>query len=159
MHSVHSSRYKYSFHSVHSHSLSLSRLSLSPSSLSLSSLSSSPSLPLSPPPLSIALDPLYPSRGSWETFGYASGGGFCGEVEGLTPLGLSGQLNTLGCSVSFHQGESVSMVKLIEQVRTHTRTYTHTHTHTHAQVHKHTHIRSGTHTHTHIQVNAHKLNT
>ncbi|XP_046888146.1 transmembrane protein 94 isoform X4 [Hypomesus transpacificus] len=67
--------------------------------------------------ISIALDPLYPSRCSWETFGYASGGGFCGEVEGLTPLGLSGQLNTLGCSVSFHQGESVSMVKLIEQAR------------------------------------------
>uniref|UniRef100_A0A4W6EID2 Transmembrane protein 94 n=1 Tax=Lates calcarifer TaxID=8187 RepID=A0A4W6EID2_LATCA len=67
--------------------------------------------------LSIALDPLYPSQCSWETFGYATGGGFNGEVEGLSPLRLSGQLNSLGCSVTFHQGESVSMVKLIEQAR------------------------------------------
>lgn len=67
--------------------------------------------------VSIALDPLYPSQCSWETFGYATGGGFNGEVEGLTPLRLSGQLNSLGCSVTFHQGESVSMVKLIEQAR------------------------------------------
>lgn len=66
---------------------------------------------------SIALDPLYPSQCLWETFGYATGGGFNGEVEGLSPLRLSGQLNTMGCSVTFHQGESVSMVKLIEQVR------------------------------------------
>ncbi|XP_040885314.1 transmembrane protein 94-like [Toxotes jaculatrix] len=35
----------------------------------------------------------------------------------LSPLRLSGQLNSLGCSVIFHQGESVSMVKLIEQAR------------------------------------------
>ncbi|KAM3591994.1 uncharacterized protein V6R79_011033 [Siganus canaliculatus] len=67
--------------------------------------------------VSIALDPLYPSQCSWETFGYATGGGFSGEVEGLSPLRLSGQLNSLGCSVTFHQGESVSMVKLIEQAR------------------------------------------
>uniref|UniRef100_A0A8C4ZWX8 Transmembrane protein 94 n=1 Tax=Gadus morhua TaxID=8049 RepID=A0A8C4ZWX8_GADMO len=71
--------------------------------------------------LSIALDPLYPSRCSWETFGYAAagagGGSFNGDMEGLTPLRLSGELNTLGCSVCFHQGESVSMVKLIEQAR------------------------------------------
>ncbi|XP_069373457.1 transmembrane protein 94 isoform X3 [Paralichthys olivaceus] len=67
--------------------------------------------------LSIALDPLYPSQCSWETFGYATGGGFNGEVEGLSPLRLSGQLNSLGCSVTFHQGESVSMIKLIEQAR------------------------------------------
>ncbi|CAN9508711.1 unnamed protein product [Ophioblennius macclurei] len=78
--------------------------------------------------LSIALDPLYPSQCSWETFGYAGGGGgggggvgggggFSGEGEGLCPLRLSGQLNSLGCSVTFHQGESVSMVKLIEQAR------------------------------------------
>ncbi|XP_069578597.1 transmembrane protein 94 isoform X5 [Brachyistius frenatus] len=67
--------------------------------------------------LSIALDPLYPSQCSWETFGYATGGGFNGEVEGLSPLRLSGQLNSLGCSAAFHQGESVSMVKLIEQAR------------------------------------------
>lgn len=67
--------------------------------------------------LSIALDPLYPSQCSWETFGYATGGGFNGDAEGLSPLRLSGQLNSLGCSVTFHQGESVSMVKLIEQAR------------------------------------------
>lgn len=66
---------------------------------------------------SIALDPLYPSQCSWETFGYATGGGFNGEAEGLSPLRLSGKLNSLGCSVTFHQGDSVSMVKLIEQVR------------------------------------------
>ncbi|XP_062298211.1 transmembrane protein 94 isoform X2 [Scomber scombrus] len=67
--------------------------------------------------VSIGLDPLYPSQCSWETFGYATGGGFNGEVEGLSPLRLSGQLNSMGCSVTFHQGESVSMVKLIEQAR------------------------------------------
>uniref|UniRef100_A0A665X4I4 Cation-transporting P-type ATPase C-terminal domain-containing protein n=1 Tax=Echeneis naucrates TaxID=173247 RepID=A0A665X4I4_ECHNA len=67
--------------------------------------------------LSIALDPLYPSQCSWETFGYATGGGFTGGTEGLSPLRLSGQLNSLGCSVTFHQGESVSIVKLIEQAR------------------------------------------
>uniref|UniRef100_A0A8C3AZA3 Transmembrane protein 94 n=1 Tax=Cyclopterus lumpus TaxID=8103 RepID=A0A8C3AZA3_CYCLU len=68
--------------------------------------------------LSIALDPLYPSQCSWETFGYATGGGFSDrDAEGLSPLRLSGQLNSLGCSVTFHQGESVSMVKLIEQAR------------------------------------------
>ncbi|XP_014858101.1 PREDICTED: uncharacterized protein KIAA0195 homolog isoform X1 [Poecilia mexicana] len=67
--------------------------------------------------LSIGLDPLYPSQCSWETFGYATGGGFSGEVEGLSPLRLSGQLNSLGCSVSFHQGNSVSLIKLIEQAR------------------------------------------
>ncbi|XP_040885345.1 transmembrane protein 94-like [Toxotes jaculatrix] len=67
--------------------------------------------------ISIALDPLYPSQCLWETFGYATGGGFNGDAEGLSPLRLSGQLNSLGCSVTFHQGESVSMVKLIEQAR------------------------------------------
>ncbi|XP_078793143.1 transmembrane protein 94 isoform X2 [Oryzias latipes] len=67
--------------------------------------------------LSLALDPLYPSQCSWETFGYATGGGFSRDAEGLSPLKLSGQLNSLGCSVSFHQGDSVSMVKLIEQAR------------------------------------------
>uniref|UniRef100_A0A8C7ZZ23 Transmembrane protein 94 n=1 Tax=Oryzias sinensis TaxID=183150 RepID=A0A8C7ZZ23_9TELE len=67
--------------------------------------------------LSLALDPLYPSQCSWETFGYATGGRFSRDAEGLSPLKLSGQLNSLGCSVSFHQGDSVSMVKLIEQAR------------------------------------------
>ncbi|CAL9699644.1 unnamed protein product [Knipowitschia caucasica] len=67
--------------------------------------------------LSISLDPLYPSQCSWETFRYATGGAFSEELEGLSPLRLSGQLNSLGCSVSFHRGESVSMVRLIEQAR------------------------------------------
>uniref|UniRef100_A0A3P8UWB3 Transmembrane protein 94 n=1 Tax=Cynoglossus semilaevis TaxID=244447 RepID=A0A3P8UWB3_CYNSE len=67
--------------------------------------------------IGIALDPLYPSQCSWETFGYATGGGFTGDSEALTPLRLSGQLNSLGCSVTFHQGESVSIIKLIEQAR------------------------------------------
>ncbi|XP_038160448.1 transmembrane protein 94 isoform X1 [Cyprinodon tularosa] len=66
---------------------------------------------------SIGLDPLYPSQCSWETFGYATGGGLHGDAEGLSPLRLSGQLNSLGCSVSFHQGNSVSLIKLIEQAR------------------------------------------
>ncbi|MEQ2166252.1 hypothetical protein GOODEAATRI_025966 [Goodea atripinnis] len=65
---------------------------------------------------SIGLDPLYPSQCSWETFGYATGGGFNGDAEGLSPLRLAGQLNSMGCSVSFHQGNSVSLIKLIEQV-------------------------------------------
>uniref|UniRef100_A0A1A7WVD5 KIAA0195 n=1 Tax=Iconisemion striatum TaxID=60296 RepID=A0A1A7WVD5_9TELE len=67
--------------------------------------------------LSISLDPLYPSQCSWETFGYATGGRPSEDIEGLSPLMLSGQLNSLGCSVCFHQGDSVSMVKLIEQAR------------------------------------------
>ncbi|XP_041938514.1 transmembrane protein 94 isoform X1 [Alosa sapidissima] len=67
--------------------------------------------------LSIALDPLYPSRCSWETFGYATGCSINDNSDEITPLSLSGQLNSMGCSVTFHQGESVSMVKLIEQAR------------------------------------------
>ncbi|XP_047232729.1 transmembrane protein 94 isoform X4 [Girardinichthys multiradiatus] len=67
--------------------------------------------------LSIGLDPLYPSQCSWETFGYATGGGFNGDAEGLSPLRLAGQLNSLGCSVAFHQGNSVSLIKLVEQAR------------------------------------------
>ncbi|XP_023646960.1 transmembrane protein 94 isoform X2 [Paramormyrops kingsleyae] len=67
--------------------------------------------------VSIALDPLYPSRCSWETFGYAASGGLNDYSDGLSPLGLSGRLNALACSVTFHQGESVSLVKLIEQAR------------------------------------------
>lgn len=65
---------------------------------------------------SISLDPLYPSRCSWETFSYASGCGMGEEREELSPLSLGSRLNSLGCSVSFHHGESVSIVKLIEQV-------------------------------------------
>ncbi|XP_057681436.1 transmembrane protein 94 isoform X2 [Corythoichthys intestinalis] len=67
--------------------------------------------------LSIALDPLYPSQCSWETLSYATKGAFNRSTEGLSPLRLSGQLNCLGCAVTFHQGESVSMTKLIEQAR------------------------------------------
>uniref|UniRef100_A0A672N4M6 Transmembrane protein 94 n=1 Tax=Sinocyclocheilus grahami TaxID=75366 RepID=A0A672N4M6_SINGR len=67
--------------------------------------------------ISISLDPLYPSRCSWETFGYAVGCGLNGDCDELSPLGLSASLNSLACSMSFHQGESVSMVKLIEQAR------------------------------------------
>lgn len=66
---------------------------------------------------SIALDPLYPSRCSWETFGYVTSGGLNDYSDGLSPLGLSGRLSALACSVTFHQGESVSLVKLIEQVK------------------------------------------
>ncbi|TRY56661.1 hypothetical protein DNTS_014136 [Danionella cerebrum] len=67
--------------------------------------------------ISISLDPLFPSRCSWETFGYAAVCGLKGESDELTPQWLGARLNSLGCSVSFHQGESVSMVKLIEQAR------------------------------------------
>ncbi|XP_030630146.1 transmembrane protein 94 isoform X2 [Chanos chanos] len=67
--------------------------------------------------LSLSLDPLYPSRCSWETFGYAAGCGQREDRDALTPLSLSANLNSLACSVSFHQGESVSIVKLIEQAR------------------------------------------
>ncbi|XP_061665554.1 transmembrane protein 94 isoform X4 [Syngnathoides biaculeatus] len=67
--------------------------------------------------LSIALDPLYPSQCSWEMFSYATRGVLSRSTEGLSPLRLSGQLNSLGCSVTFHQGESVSMTNLIEQAR------------------------------------------
>uniref|UniRef100_A0A8C1QLY2 Transmembrane protein 94 n=1 Tax=Cyprinus carpio TaxID=7962 RepID=A0A8C1QLY2_CYPCA len=67
--------------------------------------------------ISISLDPLYPSRCSWETFGYAAGCGLNGDCDELSPMGLSASLNSLACSMSFHQGESVSMVKLIEQAR------------------------------------------
>ncbi|XP_077481266.1 transmembrane protein 94 isoform X2 [Stigmatopora argus] len=67
--------------------------------------------------LSIALDPLYPSQCSWETLSYATKGAFNRCTEVISPLRLSGQLNCLGCAVTFHQGESVSMTKLIEQAR------------------------------------------
>ncbi|XP_076855776.1 transmembrane protein 94 isoform X2 [Brachyhypopomus gauderio] len=67
--------------------------------------------------ISISLDPLYPARCSWETFGYAAGCGRLEERDELCALGLGARLNSLACSVSFHQGESVSIVKLIEQAR------------------------------------------
>ncbi|XP_041075800.1 transmembrane protein 94 isoform X2 [Polyodon spathula] len=67
--------------------------------------------------VSIALDPLYPSRCSWETFGYAASANLALDSEELTPLQLSSLLNGLSCSISFHQEETISMVKLIEQAR------------------------------------------
>ncbi|KAG2460772.1 TMM94 protein, partial [Polypterus senegalus] len=65
--------------------------------------------------LSIALDPLYPSRCSWETFGYAASTNFSSDTEGLSPMQLSGLLNGLACSFSLQQEESVSIAKLIQQ--------------------------------------------
>ncbi|XP_030390160.1 transmembrane protein 94 isoform X2 [Gopherus evgoodei] len=67
--------------------------------------------------ISIALDPLYPSRCSWETFGYATSTNMTQVSDDLTPLQLSGQLNSLPCSLSFHQEESISIIRLIEQAR------------------------------------------
>lgn len=67
--------------------------------------------------LSIALDPLYPSRCSWETFGYAASTSMAQASEGLSPLRLSGQLNSLGCSLTFRQEETISIIRLIEQAR------------------------------------------
>nr|XP_013799559.1 PREDICTED: uncharacterized protein KIAA0195 homolog [Apteryx mantelli mantelli] len=67
--------------------------------------------------ISIALDPLYPSRCSWETFGYATSTTMTHISDELTPLQLSGQLNSLPCSMSFRQEESTSIIRLIEQAR------------------------------------------
>ncbi|XP_043820657.1 transmembrane protein 94 isoform X4 [Dromiciops gliroides] len=67
--------------------------------------------------ISIALDPLYPSRCSWETFGYATSTSMAQASDGLSPLHLSGQLNSLACSMSFRQEESISIIRLIEQAR------------------------------------------
>ncbi|XP_053938904.1 transmembrane protein 94 isoform X2 [Cuculus canorus] len=67
--------------------------------------------------ISIALDPLYPSRCSWETFGYATSTTMTHALDELTPLQLSGQLNSLSCSMSFRQEESTSIIRLIEQAR------------------------------------------
>lgn len=71
-----------------------------------------------PPPTlsSIALDPLYPSRCSWETFGYATSTSMAQASDGLSPLQLSGQLNSLPCSLAFRQEETISIIRLIEQV-------------------------------------------
>lgn len=70
----------------------------------------------SPCALSIALDPLYPSRCSWETFGYATSTSMAQASDGLSPLQLSGQLNSLPCSLAFRQEETISVIRLIEQV-------------------------------------------
>lgn len=69
-----------------------------------------------PPLSSIALDPLYPSRCSWETFGYATSTTMAQASDGLSPLQLSGQLNSLPCSLTFRQEETISIIRLIEQV-------------------------------------------
>ncbi|XP_069056247.1 transmembrane protein 94 isoform X2 [Pleurodeles waltl] len=67
--------------------------------------------------VSIALDPMYPSRCSWETFGYATSCHMPQPSEDLTPLQLSGLLNTLPCSLRFRQEEGISIIRLIEQAR------------------------------------------
>ncbi|KAL0594552.1 Transmembrane protein 94 [Plecturocebus cupreus] len=67
--------------------------------------------------ISIALDPLYPSRCSWETFGYATSTSMAQASDGLSPLQLSGQLNSLPCSLTFRQEETISIFRLIEQAR------------------------------------------
>ncbi|XP_057357683.1 transmembrane protein 94 isoform X6 [Manis pentadactyla] len=67
--------------------------------------------------ISIALDPLYPSRCSWETFGYATSTSMAQASDGLSPLRLSGQLNSLPCSLTFRQEETISIIRLIEQAR------------------------------------------
>ncbi|XP_038597863.1 transmembrane protein 94 isoform X1 [Tachyglossus aculeatus] len=67
--------------------------------------------------ISIALDPLYPSRCSWETFGYATSTSMAQASDGLSPLQLSGQLNSLACSMALSQEESCSIIRLIEQAR------------------------------------------
>ncbi|XP_008511497.1 transmembrane protein 94 isoform X9 [Equus przewalskii] len=67
--------------------------------------------------ISIALDPLYPSRCSWETFGYATSTSMAQASDGLSPLHLSGQLNSLPCSLTFRQEETISIIRLIEQAR------------------------------------------
>ncbi|GAB1297067.1 Transmembrane protein 94 [Apodemus speciosus] len=67
--------------------------------------------------VSIALDPLYPSRCSWETFGYATSTTMAQASDGLSPLQLSGQLNSLPCSLTFRQEETISIIRLIEQAR------------------------------------------
>lgn len=36
--------------------------------------------------------------------------------DGLSPLQLSGQLNSLPCSLTFRQEETISIIRLIEQV-------------------------------------------
>uniref|UniRef100_UPI00398F64F0 transmembrane protein 94 isoform X5 n=1 Tax=Pristiophorus japonicus TaxID=55135 RepID=UPI00398F64F0 len=67
--------------------------------------------------IGVALDPVYPSRCSWETFGYATSTNVSFDSDELSPLQLSGLLNSLPCSISFHQEESISIIKLIEQAR------------------------------------------
>ncbi|XP_075702067.1 transmembrane protein 94 isoform X2 [Rhinoderma darwinii] len=67
--------------------------------------------------ISISLDPLFPSRCSWEMFGYVSGSLRANTSEKISPLHLSAALNSLPCSINFRQEESVSIIRLIEQAR------------------------------------------
>ncbi|XP_053231853.1 transmembrane protein 94 isoform X1 [Podarcis raffonei] len=67
--------------------------------------------------ISIALDPLYPSRCSWETFGYATSTNMTRISDELTPLQLSGQLNSLSCSLTIYPEETIGLIRLIEQAR------------------------------------------
>nr|XP_056713530.1 transmembrane protein 94 isoform X1 [Euleptes europaea] len=67
--------------------------------------------------ISVALDPLYPSRCSWETFGYATSTNMARVSDELTPLQLSGQLNSLSCSLSIYPEETIGIIRLIEQAR------------------------------------------
>ncbi|XP_040186186.1 transmembrane protein 94 isoform X5 [Rana temporaria] len=67
--------------------------------------------------ISISLDPLFPSRCSWETFGYVSGPLRTNNSEDLSPLHLSSALTSLACSMSFRKEDSVSIIRLIEQAR------------------------------------------
>ncbi|CAJ0950413.1 unnamed protein product [Ranitomeya imitator] len=67
--------------------------------------------------ISISLDPLFPSRCSWEMFGYVSDSLRANTSEEFSPLHLSAELNSLPCSLSFRREESVSIIRLIEQAR------------------------------------------
>ncbi|KAM8947320.1 transmembrane protein 94 [Pelodytes ibericus] len=67
--------------------------------------------------ISISLDPLHPSRCSWEMFGYVSGPLRTATTESISPLQLSAALNSLPCSISFRQEECVGIIRLIEQAR------------------------------------------
>uniref|UniRef100_A0A8C5QNL3 Transmembrane protein 94 n=1 Tax=Leptobrachium leishanense TaxID=445787 RepID=A0A8C5QNL3_9ANUR len=67
--------------------------------------------------ISVSLDPLYPSRCSWEMFGYLSGPLRTTTTEKPSPLQLSTALNSLPCSMSFRQEECVGIIRLIEQAR------------------------------------------
>ncbi|KAM5127497.1 transmembrane protein 94-like, partial [Mantella aurantiaca] len=63
--------------------------------------------------ISISLDPLFPSRCSWEMFGYSGGR----SSESHDPQHLSASLTSLACSMSFRKEESVSIIRLIQQAR------------------------------------------
>ncbi|XP_018417051.1 PREDICTED: transmembrane protein 94 isoform X1 [Nanorana parkeri] len=67
--------------------------------------------------ISISLDPLFPSRCSWEMFGYVSGPLMTNISEDPSPLHLSAALTSLACSMSFRNEDSVSIIRLIEQAR------------------------------------------